>query len=146
VAGLTYENPSAGLAFSVPSFAWRYDPAPAAEPQDAVVAARFSPEGQGLAILRVRIVPGVREVAVWAKARESAADSVGGRTRLSLEAKRLGGRVFVLSDVQELKARVFTAYTVEADRGVLLEFRADPAAYAALAREFVQILESVELR
>jgi hypothetical protein len=138
VTGLVYENPAAGLTFSAPSFAWRFDPAPRADPGNAVVVGRFSPSGAGLGIVRVQVRSGVTNPDSWSR-EVTAADST--RRTLGTEKREIGGRSFVLVRSEASSAQLLTACVVAGGRGYLFELRTSRLAYASLEREFLAILK-----
>jgi hypothetical protein len=140
VAGLVYRNESARLSFSVPSYAWRFDLAPAREPESAVVAGRFSPSGTGLALLRVRVFPESGPLQRWAAERQAEAGK--GRELVKSERREIGGRAFVQFESRAGATRAAAAYTVEGGRGYAFEFLSPERNFAALEDEFQQVLGS----
>lgn len=141
VRGLAYRNDSAGLSFGVPSYAWRFDPVSRREPGNAVVVGRFSPRGQGVAILRVRVTPAVERVEDWAAAQQRTAPP--GRETLATETREIDSHRWVQVESRESGARILTAYAVAGGRGYAFEFRVVEAAYAALSDELETILGGV---
>ena len=144
VRGLTYHNESAGFSFSAPSYAWRFDLRSRREAENAVAVGRFSPEGSGLAILRVRVFPDAGPLEPWAAERRRAAERE--REILKTERRELAGRAFVQVEARQGAARILTAYTVQSGKGYVFEFRSSEESFAALADEFEQMLASARFR